>query len=93
MDTNHVVHIYIYRFKIIKETEKGFWIDHELGDKKWVNKTARKRYAYPTIDEAVVSFRARRERMIVLSRHKIEYAQLALCIPREKYIECFGTFS
>lgn len=41
-------------FKVVKYTNQGVWISPAAGYgwKKWVSRFARKRFAYPTIDEA-----------------------------------------
>lgn len=49
---------------IMRYTEKGYWIrkGHELlGKERWVSRTGKKRYAYPTTDEALVNFVTRTE--------------------------------
>lgn len=56
-------------FDLVKETPKGYWIIPEdtlyfmitdkLISKKWVSKIGRKRYAYPTKKEALISYKAR----------------------------------
>lgn len=53
-------------FRLIKETPKGYWIgyEHWFSFRKWVSKTARKRYAYPTKEEALESFIKRTQRRI-----------------------------
>jgi len=48
-------------FRVLRETPCGFWIALDTwGDQeKWVSKTGRKRYAYPTEELAKESFIAR----------------------------------
>lgn len=50
-------------FPVTKETPKGYWIS-VFGTRKWVSKTARKRYAYDTKEGALESFRIRTTRRI-----------------------------
>lgn len=63
-----------------KETPKGYWIgyghpDNGLqGHSTWVSKTAVKRYAYPTKEEAMTNYIKRTERRI-----KILKSQLSEC--------------
>lgn len=62
--------IQLTEYRMVKETPKGYWIDVKGRDKVyWVSKTARKRQAYPTKEEAMVSFviRTRRRRAILQS--------------------------
>ncbi|NTU49579.1 MAG: hypothetical protein HGA87_01550 [Desulfobulbaceae bacterium] len=63
-------------YRLIRETPKGYWIEDEWSiDKRWVSKTARKRYAYPTKAEALDSFIARKRRQISILRHQAKHAQ------------------
>lgn len=68
-------------FNLHKETSKGYWIGHGLhcpdnlrANSRWVSKTAKKRYAYPTKEEAMNNYIKRTE-----SRIKILNKQLLLC--------------
>jgi len=62
--------ILLDKFKMVKETPCGWWIEPKSdfwnmrGKKRWVSKTARKRFAYPTKEEALVNFKARKRRQI-----------------------------
>lgn len=40
-------------FKVIKETEKGYWIEIYYNRKKWVSNFARNRWAHPSKKEAL----------------------------------------
>jgi hypothetical protein len=63
-------------YDLIKETPKGYWISQWkwFVTKKWVSKTSKKRYAYPTKEEALTNFIKRSE-----IRAKILKAQLNAC--------------
>jgi len=50
--------------RIIKKTPKGVWVSLGYDDKKFILDDARKRWAYPSIKEALESFRIRKERQI-----------------------------
>lgn len=65
------------KFQIIKRTPKGAWIDI-YGDKKFVNLTARKKFACETIDKALESFIARKERQISILESQTRYAKRVL---------------
>lgn len=59
-------------FPILKETRSGCWIDtpplpFPSDRKRFVNSHAKKRFAYPTKEEALVNFIARTERHIMLN--------------------------
>lgn len=72
------VRIYLYEFNMIQETPKGYWIGYYNKKEKWVSKTAKKRYAYPTKEEALASFKARKERQIEILEHQLNRAKTAL---------------
>jgi hypothetical protein len=73
-------------FKMIKETPCGWWIlqhwDSEWyvpnENKRWVSKTARKRYAYPTKKEAMTSFEARKIRHLSILKAQALYVENVL---------------
>jgi len=75
--------IWCREYRLKKETPKGYWIVNAEGveyDRKWVSKTTKKRYAYPTRREAMDSFLARTKcRISILNRQakECEYALLA----------------
>ena len=80
-DVQHMdrVHIYKYTYQLIKETAKGYWIDVGYPQKgKWVSKTSKKRYAYPTREEAKENFIARKKRQISILSGQLENAKAAL---------------
>jgi hypothetical protein len=55
--------------------------------KRWVSKTSRKRFAYPTLKEALHNFRARKNRQISILTHRLERAKTALNIAKGDTIE------
>ena len=73
---------------LIKETPRGYWISydpyynnkdiHFIGERKrWVSKTSRKRFAYPTREEAKVSFKARKAHQIKILTYQLHNAKEA----------------
>lgn len=58
--------IFLQVLGLRKQTPKGYWVSWFPGDDrkmwKWVSATARKRYCYPTREEAWESFRIRTSR-------------------------------
>lgn len=90
----HEVRIVVEQFVVVKETPQGYWITHtnykdwdkEFGLAemkrskllKWVSKTSTKRYAYPSLTEAMISFRRRKQRQVMFLRSTLETAQVAL---------------
>lgn len=61
------------RFVCIKETEHGYWVvpdwqksyDPAFQERRWVSKTSRKRFCYPTRELAWESYRIRVTRRLV----------------------------
>lgn len=83
------------RYDLIKETPKGYWIGFRslrtdtdsLSKhywKKWVSKTSRKRFAYPTKEEALVNYIKRTEKRIKILKNQILSSNLALGIAEGK---------
>ena len=72
------VHIYENSYRVIKETPCGYWIDAFSDKNKWVSKTARKRYAYPTRYEAMINFKARKNCQIRILYGQLQRAKDAL---------------
>ena len=67
----HHLAVEVVRYTVARETPKGVWLDYSSGGSAgWVSKTAKKRRAYPTQEEAVASFIARKlaQRRILCSR-------------------------
>jgi len=66
----------LLEFKIVKETEKGWWIS-EIGwlktylhDKKWTSKTALRRYVHETKEEALKAYIKRKEKQSMILEHR-----------------------
>ena len=74
-------------YDLIKETPKGHWISlgglYETG-KRWVSKTSKKRFAYPTKKEALMSFIKRQKSKIRILEHQITSSKLSLGIAERK---------
>jgi hypothetical protein len=79
--------IELREFILLRETPCGYWIvpyyiehypDMIEKWKKWIPKSSKKRFAYPTKEEALVSLRARKERQIFYGKTSIARAKLAL---------------
>lgn len=83
-DTYHAISLEI--FNVIRETPCGYWIapdwanDDDLKNefKKWVSKTSRKRYAYPTMEEAWKSYKLRKRRHTEVLEDQLEAARVRL---------------
>jgi len=90
--------LYMRKLYSIKETPCGHWIHTDpkfdensiyfIGDRKrWISNTSRKRYAYPTLKEALIGYRARKRRQINILTARLDYARLALAEAEGKDIE------
>ena len=68
-----------------KETPKGYWIKCSgWFDKHWISKTSRKRFAYPTQEEAWNNFTKRTEKRLKIAQHQVDICRLAIKEIREK---------
>lgn len=74
-------------FEFLSETPCGYWIKlfEMFDDKKWVSKTAKKRFAYPTREEALSSFIARKTRQVDILEGQLASAKMALMLGKEKW--------
>ena len=76
-------------YNLWKETPKGYWIGYGKSEKlnsggKWVSKTARKRFAYPTKKEALINFIKRSEKRVEILSYQVWSCQIALNIAINK---------
>lgn len=71
-------------YDLLKETEKGYWIGFgRFGGghfhwKKWIPKVSKKRYAYPTKEEAMTNFIKRTEKRIKILENQISFCKIEL---------------
>ncbi|NQU13347.1 MAG: hypothetical protein HQ561_04325 [Desulfobacteraceae bacterium] len=85
--------VHMEKLHMLKETPKGWWIvpkgwglygKHEIcmvgGWERWVSKTAVKRYAYPTKEQALSSFVCRKNRQIKILTARLSGAKHELRI-------------
>jgi hypothetical protein len=81
------------KLRVISETPKGVWLDY-AGGKKFVRAAARKQFACPTLEEAKISFRARKRRQIRILKAQLRRAERALRLVSEQrelaFEELFG---
>ena len=80
---DHYVSVNEYHYYLIKETPCGYWISlspklSSIYNKRWISKTSRKRFAYPTRIEAQESFKARKKRQIKILSAQLERAKGAI---------------
>ena len=71
------VHVQLYKYGVIKHTKCGTWVN-VYGEKKFVLRDARKRFACATIAEAKEQFTWRKERQMSILYNKIHNIELAI---------------
>lgn len=64
-------------YDLLKETSKGYWIGDFIF-KKWISKTSKKRFAYPTKEEALTNFIKRTEKRIKILDWQIRACKVGL---------------
>jgi len=72
-------------YNLHKETPKGYWIGYGYyapnmlrGNSTWVSKTAKKRYAYPTKQEALTNYIKRTEKRIGILKSQLSECEYGL---------------
>jgi len=71
----------LHTYNLHKETLKGYWIGYGhpnngyQSHSKWVSKTAKKRYAYPTKEEAMINYIKRTERRIGILKAQLQNSE------------------
>lgn len=76
--------IVLTKYNLHKETPKGYWIgwghpDNGLqSHSRWVSKTAKKRHAYPTKEEALTNYIKRTERRIGILKSQLQECEFGL---------------
>jgi len=74
----------LHTYNLHKETPKGYWIGYGHPDNglqshsRWVSKTAKKRYAYPTKGEALNNYIKRTEKRIKILKGQLEECEHGL---------------
>ena len=76
-------YIYYRTFLVEKETPKGYWISDYAG-RRFVLKESRKRYAYPTLKEALESFMIRKLRQFQILAKQYDKAKALHKFAEEK---------
>jgi hypothetical protein len=75
-------------FNLHKETPKGYWISYGgltlSSPSRWISKTSKKRYAYPTKEEALNNFIKRKEYQIKLLEYQLSSAKIALSLAKNR---------
>lgn len=65
-------------FSLVRETDCGYWVRSvawSFEKPRWVSKTAKKRFCYPTRKDALVSYSLRKNRQVALLEHQLSNAR------------------
>jgi hypothetical protein len=82
--------LYLRKLKVVRETPKGVQLaglNYSAEHPRFVRRDSRKRFACPTVDEAVQSYRARKEKQINIYKVRISSARHALRLISERKFE------
>jgi hypothetical protein len=79
--------VYLWRLPAVKRTPKGAWVQDPDGGQKFCLTSSRKKYAYPTLEEARESFVRRKTAQIKRCLALIGDANEALKLLPGKYVE------
>jgi GR25 family glycosyltransferase involved in LPS biosynthesis len=79
----NAMRLYRDSFPVIKHTKCGCWIDLGCGRKKFINLDAHRKWAHPSLEEAMKSFVARKKRQIVLLRLQLLKAEASVYLKAE----------
>jgi hypothetical protein len=80
------------QLNLFKETPKGYWIGYgSLLNKNnlksighWVSKTSKKRFAYPSKEEALENFIKRTEHRMEILSHQINVCKTSIDLAKQK---------
>lgn len=70
------VYVSVLEYRVMRETAKGVRLDNG----RFVLRDARKRFACPTVEEAVESYLARKYRQLYLLNKTVEQVEVALAL-------------
>lgn len=81
----HTIKVHLNYYKVLKRTPKGAWIEYwkNPNGKKFVNLTARKKFACDNEEDAKESFIARKNRQIKILKSQLKNAREALAIMQD----------
>lgn len=78
--TDYRMSLTLCEFRVVKETPCGVQIEIWPGKNRFVNKYSRKKYACPSKEEALESYRARKRRQVSILKAQLKRAELALSL-------------
>ncbi len=75
----------LVKLELVRETPHGYWIQESWMEPRWVSKTARKRYAYPSQEQALHSYIARKTRQAKLLWSQVRSTEARLKLATSEY--------
>lgn len=72
--------VVLREYDVVKTTPKGYWVELGFGNKRFVLKTARKRFALLNKTDALISFKARKTRQRSIYMARLNDCEEALAI-------------
>jgi len=76
------VDVVLLSFNVVKTTPGGFWI--MVGNtRKWVSNNCRKRFAYPTLEDAMQNYQKRTDKYRRILSYRIKVLERALKLAEE----------
>jgi len=89
-DYDRGIDVVCIEMPVVKETPKGHWVSNRYhisteGVKKWVSKTSKKRWVYPTKKQALFSFIRRKKNQIRILENRLGITKSALSIAENMY--------
>jgi hypothetical protein len=75
-------YVRVDEYPVLRHTPKGVWLEHagRYGQHRFVLRVANKRWACPTKEEAMESFRARKQRQAKILRAQLAHVKEALAL-------------
>lgn len=73
------------QYNVIKETSHGYWIDW-APKKKWVSKSGKVRFAYPTRKEAMNHFIKRTEKRGKILKWQLRVCEIAVALAKQSIL-------
>lgn len=96
------VTVLVEKYIVVAETPQGYWLSHQYNPTwlsvkelrkrkflKWVSKTSTKRYAYPTMELAIISFKRRKQ--IQSSKLRSQLAQVDHILDNAEQLDSLRT--
>jgi hypothetical protein len=68
----------LQRYRILKETPKGCWVENYTQNGRWVSNTSRKRFAHRTTEEAREAYRYRKRSYLGHAKATVRRAEMEL---------------